>query len=87
MWRLRFYSRFPLRNFRRHKCIGDIDTLGMSDIELSEVHIMQKRMEMMSAEFEVEHGKWIKLFSGHLRSSAYSTARRVNHYYTVLPYK
>lgn len=40
LWRLRFYSRFPLRNFRRHKCIGDIDTLGMSDIELSEVHIM-----------------------------------------------
>ena len=36
----------------------------------------QKQMGVMSAEFEVEPGKWVKLFSGHLRSSAYSTARR-----------
>lgn len=30
----------------------------------------------MSAEFEVEPNKWVTVFSGHLRSSAYSTARR-----------
>lgn len=30
----------------------------------------------MSAEFEVQPDKWVTVFSGHLRSSAYSTARR-----------
>lgn len=31
---------------------------------------------MMSAEFEIEPGRWVAVFSGHLLSSGYSTARR-----------
>ena len=75
-WRFRFYSHFPMRNFNWYKCIGDIDLGGMSDDEKLEVNVYQNQMNTMSAEFEVEHGKWVKLFSGQLRSSAYSIARR-----------
>lgn len=75
-WRLRLYSHFPLRNFKRYHCEGDIDTLSFDSIELKEYHQMKRQMGVMSAEFEVQSGKWITLFSGHLRSSAYSTARR-----------
>lgn len=76
LWRLRFYSHFPLRNFSRHFCEGSIDTLDLDSLELEEYHHMKLQMPVMSAEFEVESGKWVILFSGHLRSSAYSTARR-----------
>lgn len=75
-WRLRLYSHFPLRNFKRYHCEGDIDTLSFDSVELKEYHQMKRQMGVMSAEFEVQSGKWITLFSGHLRSSAYSTARR-----------
>lgn len=76
MWRLRFYSHLPLRNYSRHKCIGDFSTVGIKEEEVSYIDQSQKQMGVMSAEFEVEPDKWVKLFSGHLRSSAYSTARR-----------
>lgn len=76
LWRLRFYSRYPLRNFNRHRCHGDIQTSDMTEKESLSVKLLQKQMNVMSAEFEVSPGHWVKLFSGHLRSSAYSTARR-----------
>lgn len=76
MWRLRFYSHFQLRNFCRHKCKGEFETSNLIDNEKAEVELFQKQMNTMSAEFEVQPGRWVKLFSGHLRSSAYSTARR-----------
>lgn len=76
MWRLRFYSHLPLRNFSRHKCEGEFDTAGLTDEETHMIEQSQKQMGVMSAEFEVEPGKWVKLYSGQLRSSAYSTARR-----------
>lgn len=76
MWRLRFYSHLPLRNFSRHKCEGEFDTSDLADEEKRMIEQSQKQMGVMSAEFEVEPGKWIKLYSGQLRSSAYSTARR-----------
>lgn len=76
MWRLRFYSHLPLRNFSRHKCEGQFDTTDLTEEEQHMIELSQKQMGVMSAEFEVEPGKWLKLFSGHLRSSAYSTARR-----------
>lgn len=75
-WRLKFYSHYPLRNFKRHHCKGSIDTLDFDTLELAEYHQMKRQMNVMSAEFEVKPGKWVTLFSGHLRSSAYSTARR-----------
>ena len=76
LWRLRFYSHLPIRNLKRYHCEGNIDTLDLDSIELEEYHQMKLQMPIMSAEFEVHPGKWITLFSGHLRSSAYSTARR-----------
>lgn len=76
MWRLRFYSHLPLRNFSRHKCEGEFDTSNLTDEETHMIEQSQKQMGMMSAEFEIEPGRWATVFSGHLRSSAYSTARR-----------
>ena len=76
LWRLRFYSHLPIRNFKRYHCEGDIDTLDFDSLELAEYHQMKLQMPVMSAEFEIKPGKWITLFSGHLSSSAYSTARR-----------
>lgn len=76
MWRLRFYSHLPLRNFSRHKCEGEFDTSDLTDEERRMIEQLQKQMGVMSAEFEIEPGKWVRLYSGQLRSSAYSTARR-----------
>lgn len=76
LWRLMFYSNLPLRNFKRYHCDGTIETSDFDSLELKEYDQMRKQMSVMSAEFEVQPGKWITLFSGHLRSSAYSTARR-----------
>lgn len=76
LWRLRLYSNFPLRNFQRYKCTGYVDSTGMNDQELSFLNQIQKQMNVMSAEFEIEPRRWVTVFSGHLRSSAYSTARR-----------
>lgn len=76
LWRLRLYSGYPLRNFRRYKCEGDIDITGFNNEEVAFVDQLQKQMNVMSAEFEIEPNRWVTVFSGHLRSSAYSTARR-----------
>lgn len=76
MWRLRFYSHLPLKKFSRHRCCGEFDTSDLTDNEKSEVELIKKQMNTMSADFEVQPGHWVKLFSGHLRSSAYSIARR-----------
>ena len=75
-WRLRFYSHFPLRNFRKYHCEGEIDTVGLTEKEIEDVRLSQRQMGIMSAELEVGQNHWITLYSGHLRSSAYSTARR-----------
>lgn len=74
LWRLRLYSHYPLRNFKRHECV--IDVAGFTEKEISEVEMFKKQMNVMSAEFEIEPNRWVTIFSGHLRSSAYSTARR-----------
>ena len=74
--RYKFYSNLTMRNFKRYYCEGNIDTIGLDSIELEEYHHMKLQMPIMSAEFEVQPGKWVTLFSGHFRSNAYSTARR-----------
>ena len=74
--RSKFYSSLTMRNFKRYHCEGDIDTLDFDSLELAEYHQMKLQMPVMSAEFEIKPGKWITLFSGHLRSNAYSIARR-----------
>lgn len=74
--RHKFYSHFPIRNLIRYQCEGTIDTSDFDSLELKEYDQMRKQMSVMSAEFEVRPSKWVTIFSGHLRSSAYSTARR-----------
>lgn len=74
-WRLRFYSRYPLRQFSRHYCEGDISLEGKNDKERSEISLFQKQMNLMSCELEIIPNKWVKVYSGHLRSSAYSNIR------------
>lgn len=76
MWRLMFYSSFPLRNFRTYKCVGEISSDYMTMDGVAHIEQAQKQMNVMSAEFEVVPGRWMTLFSGQLCSSAYSTARR-----------
>ncbi len=70
------YSKKPIRNFRQYKCVTDIDTVGMDSINIEEILKFKSHMPVYSAEIEVETDRWITLFSCHLRSSAYSTARR-----------
>lgn len=73
---LPFYSHLPQRNIQRYKCVGDVPVGDLNETEKKEVIQMQKQMHVSSSEFEVEPGHWITIFSGQLRSSAYSTARR-----------
>lgn len=76
LWRLRFYSHYQLRNFRKYHCISDIDSVGLDTNYLLHYHSIRKQLPMMSAEFEVEPGRWVTVFSGQFLSSGYSTARR-----------
>lgn len=74
--RYRLFSNFPIRNFSKYKCCGHINTAGFDSLSLVDYQNRLIQMPMMSAEFEIEPGRWVTVFSGHLRSSAYSTARR-----------
>ena len=75
-WRFQFYSRFPIRNFRKLSSDNILDTTGFDEKLMKEYRTIRKQMPVMSAEFEVAPNRWITLYSGHMRSSAYSTARR-----------
>lgn len=72
----RVYSHLPFRNLSVYPCVGDFATGDLNEEEKAEIEQFQKKMNVVSAEFEVEPGQWVTVFSGHLRSSAYSTARR-----------
>ncbi len=69
------YSRKPIRHIQRYKCITEIDTVGLDTLK-KEIKQIKRQMPVYSAEIEVEQEQWITVFSCHLRSSAYSTARR-----------
>ena len=69
------YSKKPIRNFKIYKCITEIDSLAADSLQ-KEVKKLYNRMPVYSAEIEVAPNKWIIVFACHLRSSAYSTARR-----------
>lgn len=74
--RSKFYSHYAMRNFTRYHCVGEIDTTALTTAEIAALDQDKAQMNVMSAEFEIEPGHWVTIFSGHLRSSAYSTARR-----------
>ena len=70
------YSKKPIRNYKYHPCLAEIDTTGLDSVAKHEVKLYISRLPIYSAEIEVNPNKWITVFSCHLRSSAYSTARR-----------
>ena len=74
--RCAIYTKSPIRNFKRYKCTTEIDTIGFDSLTKKEIRQLTRQMPVFSAEIEVEPERWITLFSVHLRSSAYSTARR-----------
>ena len=69
------YSKKPIRNFTRYKCITEIDAMEIDSVK-KEIKRIKNGMPVYSAEIEVQPDTWITVFSCHLRSSAYSTARR-----------
>lgn len=64
--RLYLYSRFPVRNSRRYEAEWNIDSSDKNG----------NMLPVMSVEIGIAPEKWVTLFTGHLRSSAYSTALR-----------
>lgn len=70
------YSKKPIRNFRHYNCITDIDTIGFDSIQLKEIKELKTKMPVFSAIIEETPDQLITVFACHLRSSAYSTARR-----------
>lgn len=70
------YSKLPIRNFKRYKCVGSIDTIGFDISAKKEVEQIRKQMPVYSVEIEVQKDKWVTIFSCHLRSNAYTSARR-----------
>lgn len=76
IWGVYFNSRYPMREFKRYKTEGKIQTEGLSQDELEELELYKMQMNVMSGEFEIEPNKWVTIFFGHLRSNSYSTARR-----------
>lgn len=74
--RYTIYSKYPIRNFKRYKSIAEIDTIGFDSLTKLEVKHKKRQMPIYSAEIEVRPEMWVTIFSVHLRSSAYSTARR-----------
>ncbi len=70
------YSKKPIRNFQRYKCVTEIDTVGLDSIKKVELKQIKRQMPVYSAEIGVEPDRWITIFTCHLMSSAYSTARR-----------
>lgn len=70
------YSKFPIRNFTQLRCLGDVDVPQADSVSDKWVKKFKEKMPVYSADLEVEPGKWITVFSCHLRSNDYSVARR-----------
>ena len=74
-FRFTIYSKKPIRNFKGYKCITEIDTIICDKIK-KEIEQLTTSVPVYSAEIMVEPERWVTVFSCHLRSSAYTTARR-----------
>lgn len=75
-YRYWIYSKKPIRDFKSYLCLSEIDSIGISNLSSDEIKKISKKMPLYSAEIELETDRWVREFSCHLRSSAYSTARR-----------
>lgn len=69
------YSKKNFKNFKGYPCLTEIDSTGLNSVKEEIVKIKQ-RLPVVSAEIEVSPYRWIIVFAVHLRSSAYTTARR-----------
>ncbi len=74
-FRFTIYSKKPIRNFKGYKSLTEIDTIRIDKIK-EEIELLNNWMPVHSAEIEIEPERWVTVFSCHLRSSAYTTARR-----------
>ena len=69
------YSKRPVRDYKRYPYVMHFDAKGSKTLKKYATKL-RWGMPVYSAEIEVEPGRWLTFFSVHLRSSAYSTARR-----------
>lgn len=69
------YSKKHISNFKRYNCVTKIDTTGFNQTHQKKVIRLNKGMTIFSAEIEVSPNRWITVFSCHLCSSGYSSAR------------
>ncbi len=69
------FSKKPVRNINRFTYETQIDTLDLYTMK-DVIKSFKYGMPVYSAEIEVLPNKWITIVAVHLRSSAYSTARR-----------
>lgn len=69
------FSKKPIRKFKTLTFSTQIDTQGLDSVK-DELKRLKRWMPAYSAEIEVVPDQWITFITVHLRSSAYSTARR-----------
>ena len=69
------FSKNPVRNIKRFSYVTQIDTLGLNSMKEA-TKSFKFGMPVYSAEIEISPNKWITFVAVHLRSNAYSTARR-----------
>ena len=74
--RFRVFSKFRTRSFKTYSSSTELDTTKLNPPSIQVINQLKKYMPYYSTEVEIEEGKWITVFNCHLRSSAYSTARR-----------
>lgn len=71
------YSRFAYSNYRKYNNLGYIDTIGFTEENYHELdRYNNDHMPIYSADITLPDNRQITIMSCHLRSSAYSTARR-----------
>jgi len=70
------YSRFPIRNFKKYSSLSETEIPCVDSLVENELYKLKNKIPVYSAELEVEKDRCVTVFSCHLRSNAYTTARR-----------
>lgn len=70
------FSKMPISNIKKYNCSGEVDTCGFILLSKQEITIINRQMPVFSADIDFPKGKKLSIFNCHLRSNAYSTARR-----------
>ena len=69
-------SKMPITMHKRYKGKGQIDTTDFSDANFEEMKILRASLPFFTADLTFPDGRSLMVFNCHLRSSAYSLARR-----------